>query len=205
MENDDPIVFVVDDDEKVREAIEWLLHSVRLAARCFGSARDFLDAYKSGTPGCVILDVRMPGMSGLDVQAHLVAKGDLIPIIFLTGPGDFPMATRAMAAGAFQFIEKPFNNQILIETVQHAVAKSLEDLGDARLHQAVRNRVETLTEREREVLALLIDGASNRSIADKLGISGRTVESHRAHVMEKMQVRSIAELVRRVIEAGIEL
>lgn len=204
MKSGEPIIYVVDDDKDVQEAIKWLLQSVHLHARCFASGADFLDDYEPGTAGCVILDVRMPGMSGRDVQNFLVTQKDPLPIIFLTGHGDIPMATNAMKEGAFQFIEKPFNNQILVDTVQHAVRKSEEILDDVRRRQTFASRIETLTEREREVLRLLVDGAPNKVIAHSLGITARTVEVHRARVMDKLQVRSVSLLIREIVETGAQ-
>ncbi len=204
MKVDDPIVYVVDDDEAMSSAIESLLQSVSLPTRCFASATEFLEAYKPGVPGCVVLDVRLPGMSGLDLQDVMAERGETLPLIFITGHGDIPMTTRAMVGGAFQFIQKPFNNQTFLEYVHHAVAKSVEDLRSAQRRQAVLDRVGSLTDRENEILRLLVEGAPNKVMAKTLGISERTVEVHRAHVMEKMQVRSVAELIREIVENGVK-
>lgn len=198
----DPIVYVVDDEEVVRDAVDWLLSSVGIAVRGYGSAAEFMEDYEPGYPGCLILDVRMPGMSGLELHDHLLEKQDPIPVIFLTGHGDIPMATRAMAAGAVQFFEKPFNNQLLLDAVQHAVSQSRKIIEADLRRRDVRARIDSLSRRQRQILDLIIDGTTNKVIAETLGISPRTVEVHRAKIMEKMNVTSIAALVRQVIETG---
>ena len=196
-------VYVVDDDEDVRKAIAWLLSSVKLDALCFDSAAAFLDHYQPRRGSCLILDVRMPGMSGLELQEHLKSNGDPLPIIFLTAHGDVPMATQAMARGAFQFIEKPCNNQILLDTVQGALEASREAFDQAQKHSAVKARIDNLTDREREVLRMILKGDTNKAISNAMNISPRTVEVHRAHVMEKMNAQTVADLVRKVVEVGI--
>lgn len=198
----DPIVYVVDDEEVVREAIKWLLSSVGLDVRCCASATDFLEIYEHDRPGCLILDVRMPGISGLELHDQLIARQDPIPVIFLTAHGDIPMATRAMAAGAVQFFEKPFNNQLLLDAVQHATAESVKGIEAACRRRDIQARIDSLSKRQRQILGLLVDGTTNKVIADRLGISPRTVEIHRAKIMEKMKVTSIAGLVRLVMENG---
>lgn len=198
----DPIVYVVDDEEVVREAVKWLLSSVGIEVCSCASAADFLAAYDRDRPGCLILDVRMPGMSGLELHDRLVERQDPIPVIFLTAHGDIPMATRAMAAGAIQFFEKPFNNQLLLDAVQHAVAGSAKAIETARRRHDIQARIDSLSKRQRQILGLLIDGVTNKVVAERLGISPRTVEIHRAKIMEKMQVTSIAGLVRLVMESG---
>lgn len=198
----DPIVYVVDDEEVVREAVKWLLSSVGIEVCCCESANEFLETYELDRPGCVVLDVRMPGMGGLELHDLLIARKDPIPVIFLTAHGDIPMATRAMAAGAAQFFEKPFNNQLLLDAVQHAVAESRQTIDVAHRRRDVRHRIASLSKRQRQILELIVEGTTSRAIAESLGISPRTVEVHRAKIMEKMDVTSIAGLVRRVVESG---
>jgi RNA polymerase sigma factor (sigma-70 family) len=195
------MVFVVDDDDAVREGLQWLLESVGLAVQAHASAQQFLAAYDRSQRGCLLLDVRMPGMSGLELQAFLAARGDALPVIILTGHADVPMAVRAMKAGAFDFIEKPFNDQLLLERIHQAIELDLR-------HQAVRSEQETLrarlallSAREQEVLELLLAGRSNREMAEHLQISSKTIEVHRARVMEKMQAPSLPELVQLVLAA----
>jgi FixJ family two-component response regulator len=196
---DEPVVFVVDDDRAARESLTWLIGSVQLRVQEFASAAEFLAAYTPGQAGCVVADVRMPGLSGLDLQAELRRRGIEIPMIVVTGHGDVPMAVRAMKAGALDFIEKPFNDQVLIDLVQKAVEKSLAvRLGDAEKRD-LKARLDQLTPRERQVLDMVAAGESNKTIAQALGISEKTVEAHRAHVMEKMRANSFAELMKLVI------
>ncbi len=203
MDDSAATVYVVDDDEDVRKAIAWLLSSVKLESKCFDSAAAFLDHYKPLRTGCLVLDVRMPGMSGLELQEHLKRMGDSLPIIFLTAHGDVPMATQAMARGAFQFIEKPCNNQILLDTVQRALDASREAFDQTQKCMAVKARIDNLTDREREVLRMILKGDTNKAISKAMNISPRTVEVHRAHVMEKMNAQTVADLVRKVVEVGI--
>lgn len=197
-----PIVYVVDDEEVVREAVKWLLSSVEIDVHGCASAGEFLETYESGHPGCLILDVRMPGMSGLELHDQLIEREDPIPVIFLTAHGDVPMATRAMAAGAVQFFEKPFNNQLLLDAVQHAVAQSHKIIEATHRRRDVQARIDSLSKRQRQIMGLIVDGTTNKVIAETLGISPRTVEVHRAQIMEKMNVSSVAGLVRHVVEAG---
>ena len=198
-ETDEPVVFVVDDDRAARDSLTWLIGSVNLRVRAFASAAEFLAAYTSGQAGCVIADVRMPGLSGLDLQAELRRRGIELPVIIVTGHGDVPMAVRAMKAGALDFIEKPFNDQVLIDLVQKAVKRSLAALRSKAEKRDLTARLDQLTPRERQVLNMVAAGESNKSIAQALGISEKTVEAHRAHVMEKMQARSFAELMKLVV------
>ncbi len=196
---DEPVVFVVDDDRAARESLSWLIGSVHLRVQSFASAAEFLAAYPPGRPGCVIADVRMPGLSGLDLQAELRRRGIDLPVIVVTGHGDVPMAVRAMKAGAVDFVEKPFNDQVLIDLVQNAVKQSLASRRNEREKREWRARLEQLTPRERQVLDMIAAGESNKNIAHALGISEKTVEAHRAHVMDKMQAKSFAELMKLVI------
>ena len=195
----EPVVFVVDDDRAARESLSWLIGSVHLRVASFASAAEFLAAYPPGQPGCLITDVRMPGLSGLDLQAELSRREIGIPVIVVTGHGDVPMAVRAMKAGALDFVEKPFNDQVLIDLVQKAVAKSLAAARGQGEKRGVQTRIEQLTPRERQVLDMIVAGDSNKGIAHVLGISEKTVEAHRAHVMEKMRARSLAELMKFMI------
>lgn len=194
-------VYVIDDDEAVRTSLDWLISSVNLPVRTFASARAFLDAYRSDEEGCVVVDVRMPGMSGLELQRKLAKTAAHLPIIIITGHGDIHMAVDAMKAGAFDFIEKPFDDQLLLDLVQKAVERSLVAAHDHALREEIARRLDLLTPREREVLDLIMLGEPNKRIALTLGICEKTVEAHRAKVMEKTQARSIAGLIRMVITA----
>lgn len=196
----DPTVFIVDDDQAVARSLRWLIESVRLQVETFASAQAFLDGYDRAKPGCLVLDVRMPGMSGLDLQERLAAQRIQIPIIFITGHGDVQMAVRAVQAGAFDFIEKPFNDQDLLDRVQRAIARDAE-LRDREQQQArLRTRFASLTPRETEVLDLVVEGLSNKAVANALGLSAKTVEVHRAKVMEKMNARSVSDLVKMAMQ-----
>jgi len=196
-----PTVFVVDDDSAVGDAIRMLLRSVGLPAEVFLSGNAFLEAFDPGRAGCLVLDVRMPGMSGLDLQKRLQEMGSRIPIIFVTAHGDVPMAVTAVKAGAVDFIQKPFRDQELLDKIQEAMeADGLSRAEDAELGE-IRTRLESLTQRESEVMELVVAGKPNKNIARALGISQRTVEIHRARVMEKMEVRSVSMLVQMVMKA----
>ena len=194
-----PVVFIVDDDEGVRTSLRLLLKSIGLAPNALSSAREFLDNYDLEQPGCLVLDVRMPEMSGLELQEHLNRRGAVIPIIFITGHGDVSMAVEAMQAGAFDFLQKPFRDQDLIDRIQRALEKDRNTRAALAEYSVIRERLESLTPREREVLALVNSGKSNKVIASELDLSQRTVEIHRARVMEKMEASSIAQLVRMVM------
>ena len=197
-----PTVYIVDDDSGVRSSIRVLMKSMGLAATPFPSAREFLDAYHPNSPGCLVLDIRMPGMSGLELQETLNERGAVIPVIFITGHGDISMAVEAMRHGAFDFLQKPFRDQELIDRVQRAMLKDQEYRHLLSQKEGIVARLQSLTPREREVLDLLVKGNANKRMAAELGLSQRTVEIHRAHVMEKMGVRSLAQLVRMVLDAG---
>jgi FixJ family two-component response regulator len=197
-----PTIFVVDDDTAVRDALKLLLRSVGQAVETFGSAQEFLDAYGEDRPGCLVLDIRMPGMSGLELQQKLNEKHSILPIIFITGHGDVPMAVEAMQAGAVDFIQKPFRDQDLIDRINQALEKDTSNRAALGERNDIRRRLETLTPREREVLDLVVHGKANKVIAGDLRLSQRTVEIHRARVMEKMQASSLAHLVRMVLEVG---
>lgn len=194
--NPQATVFVVDDDQAMRNSLKWLISSVGMRVECFASADEFLHAHQPGRAGCLLLDVRMPGMSGLELQEVLGERGITVPVIIITGHGDVPMAVRAMKAGAIDFIEKPFNDELLLEAIRRALALD-ERLRGLHLERAeVADRLAQLTPREREVMDMVTDGKSNKEIAGDLGVSAKTVEAHRARVMEKMQAGSLAELVR---------
>jgi len=189
-------VFVVDDDEAIRRSLDLLLNSVGLEAACFSSASAFLQAYDPDRPGCLLLDVRLPITSGLDVQEQLGSMHSILPIIFLTGHADVPLAVRAMRAGAFDFLEKPFNDQELLDRTHAALE---HDAGNRELlsqHRRIIDRRAQLTPRETEVMEYVVNGDANKIVADKLNISERTVEIHRARVMQKMCATSLAHLVR---------
>jgi FixJ family two-component response regulator len=195
----EPTVFIVDDDASVRDAMEYLLRSVGLEAKKFASATEFLEYYDPSTPGCLVLDVRMPGMSGLELQEALAARGALLPIIFVTAHGDVPMAVEAVKAGAVDFLLKPFRDQDLLDKVQQAVQEDARARAQLESRSEIAERVASLTPREREVMDMVVDGRANKVIASDLGISQRTVEIHRARVMDKMQATSVARLVQMVM------
>ncbi|MCF8174313.1 MAG: response regulator transcription factor [Burkholderiaceae bacterium] len=196
----EPTVFIVDDDQAVARSLRWLIESVRLKVETFSSAQAFIDGYDAGKPGCLVLDVRMPGMSGLDLQERLAAQRIHVPIIFITGHGDVQMAVRAVQAGAFDFVEKPFNDQDLLDRIQKAIALDADQRGKEALRVQLRSLFAGLTPREREVLDLVVEGLSNKAIANSLGLSAKTVEVHRAKVMDKMQARSVSDLVKLSIQ-----
>jgi two-component system, LuxR family, response regulator FixJ len=195
-----PIVFIVDDDEAVRNSLRLLVKSIGLNATILGSAQEFLATYDPLQPGCLILDVRMPGMSGLELQQQLNLRGAVIPVIFITGHGDIPMAVEAMQQGAFDFLQKPFRDQDLIDRLQRALDKDRTNRAELGERSRIRARRDSLTPREREVLALVASGKANKVMAADLGLSQRTVEIHRARVMEKMAASSLAQLVRMVMD-----
>lgn len=194
-----PIVFIVDDEPAVCSALRWLMQSVGLAVQTYASAEQFLDAYSPEQPGCLILDVRMPGMSGLKLLETLRTRKIQLPVLLLTGHGDVPMAVRALKMGAVDFLEKPWNNQELLDRVQNMLQQD-DQLRRARQAQTERSmRLGRLTPRECEVLDLLVKSLSSKQIADTLGISEKTVETHRSHVMHKMGARSLAQLLSMVL------
>jgi FixJ family two-component response regulator len=189
-------VFVVDDDEPVRDAIGMLLDTEGLAFEAFDSAQAFLDSYDPASGGCLVLDIRMPGMSGLELQQKLVEQGSSIPIVFITGHGDVPMAVEAMKRGAVDFIRKPFQDDELLDRVREALSVDAGQRADRADVQKIRARIDSLTPREHEVFERVASGQANKVIAIELGISERTVEIHRSQVMHKAGVRSLADLVR---------
>jgi FixJ family two-component response regulator len=195
-------VFIVDDDEAVRSSVRFLIRSVGLNAQVYASAHEFLAAYDPRHPGCLLLDVRMPGMSGLELQQELNRRGATIPVVFITGHGDVAMAVEAMQQGAFDFLQKPFRDQDLLDRVQRALARDAESRSRLAERAEILARLGTLTPRETEVLQLITRGMANKVVGAELGVSQRTVEIHRAHVMEKMNASSLAELVRMVLDSG---
>jgi two-component system response regulator FixJ len=189
-------VFIVDDDEAVRDSLSFLMQSVGLPTESFDSADSFLQANPLGRAGCLLLDIRMPGMSGLELQGLLAERDIRLPVIFISGHADVPMAVRALKAGAFDFVEKPFNDQLLLDCVQRAIESDRQQRqSDAQLDEW-RERMASLTPREREVMELVVDGAANKVISATLGVSLKTVEAHRARVMDKLQADSLSHLVR---------
>ena len=195
-----PIVFIVDDDAAVRNSLRLLVKSVGQSAGVFVSAQEFLASYDPQQPGCLVLDVRMPGMSGLELQQQLNVRGAVIPVIFISGHGDIPMAVEAMQNGAFDFLQKPFRDQDLIDRIQRALEKDRENRAALGERARIRERLDSLTPREREVLDLVTSGKANKVMAADLGLSQRTVEIHRARVMEKMGASSVAQLVRMALD-----
>lgn len=191
-----PTVFVVDDDPAIRIAMQALMESVHLQHEIFGSADEFLEQFSDNRAGCLILDIRMPGLGGLELQELLVQRHSTLPIIFITGHGDVPMAVEAMQKGAVDFIQKPFRDQDLLDRIHHALKADRERRVEQRQHSEVAERVARLTNREHEVFNLVVTGKANKVIAYELGVSQRTVEIHRARVMEKMEARSLADLVK---------
>ena len=198
-----PIVYVIDDDPAMRDAIDTLARSVGLPVEAFGSTREFLERWQRGRPSCLVLDIRLPGRSGLDFQQQLMQSGIHIPIIFITGHGDIPMSVRAMKAGAIEFLTKPFRDQDLLDAIHVALEKDRERRERQQALDSLRRRFNRLTPREREVLPLVVSGRLNKQVAAQLGTSEVTVKVHRASIMRKMQAESLAELVRMAADLGI--
>jgi RNA polymerase sigma factor (sigma-70 family) len=189
-------VFVVDDDRAVRDSLRWLIQSVGLPVETFSTAAEFLASYTAPRPGCLVLDVRMRGMSGLDLQEELERRGVVLPVIVITGHADVPMAVRAMKAGAVDFLQKPFGDQALLDRIQSALERDREQRNASAEHEQILSRLSVLTPREREIVDLLVDGKANKEIASDLGLSTRTVEGHRANIMDKLGASSFAEVVK---------
>ncbi len=190
------IVHVVDDDAAVRHSLGLLLHSVGHTAKFYASAQVFLDTVDASGPACLVTDVRMPDMSGLDLQSELRKRKIRMPVIIITGHGDVPLAVRAMKEGAMDVLEKPFNDQVLLDSISKCISRSVEVHRAEQARAAFLRRTDNLSSREREVMDLLLAGKGSKEIASELGISSKTVDVHRAHILEKMQVKSVIELLR---------
>jgi FixJ family two-component response regulator len=203
MSEADSVVFVIDDDPSVREALAGLLRSVGLGVQSFGSAQEFLQSPRPEVPGCLVLDVRLPGRSGLDLQRELAASGIHLPIVFLTGHGDIPMSVRAIKAGAIEFLTKPFHDQELLDAIQLGIERDRAGRREAAARLGLQERYGSLTPREREIMALVVSGRMNKQIAGDLGLSEITVKVHRGQVMRKMRAKSLAELVRMADRLGV--
>jgi FixJ family two-component response regulator len=195
-------VYIVDDDEPMRDSLVWLLESKGLRVEAYASAEAFLDGLDDDMHGCLVLDVRMPGMSGLELFERLSSRGVALPVIFVTGHGDVPMAVSAVKKGAIDFIEKPFNHEDMLRLVEQCLESDRTQRASRLERVAVRQRLASLTERERQVMDLVVAGRMNKQIADELGIAMKTVEVHRARVMEKVGAGSVAELVQLVVDSG---
>jgi two-component system response regulator FixJ len=191
-----PTIYVVDDDDGMRRALDTLLSTVGYKTAVFSRPSEFLSQFKPEVHSCLVLDIRMPEMSGLEVQQQLNRRGSMLPVIFITGHGDVPMAVQAMKEGAFEFIQKPFRDQDLLDGINHALKQDADNRTNAARRSEVQHRVESLTPREKQVMNFIVDGSANKVIAIDLGLSERTVEIHRAKVMEKMGARSVAHLVK---------
>jgi two-component system, LuxR family, response regulator FixJ len=197
-------VYVVDDDATVRQSLEWLMGSVGLPVRSFATAEEFLTAWSREAPGCLVLDIRMPGMGGLNLLSRLADEETRIPVIIVTGYADVPTAVRAMKTGAVDFIEKPFNDQELLDRVRRAVQQGTQNGREQTRRSDVQQRLATLTSRERQVLKKILAGLTSRQIAEELGLSARTVEVHRGNVMKKMRAEGVQKLVRLTFDLKIE-
>ncbi len=195
-------VYVVDDDQAVRDSLRWLIESVDLNVKTFSNGQELLDNFEETEISCLVLDVRMPGISGLDLQQRLKKMGSKVPVIIVTGHADVPMAIQAMKAGAFDFIEKPYSDQLLLERIQCAIEQDDCFKKQQIINNEINQRIDSLTPRELEVMGLVVSGHSNKSIAKELGVSIKTVEVHRGNLMSKMQAKSLSELVRLVMSSS---
>ena len=203
MKSSNGTVFVVDDDSSIRTSTARLLKSAGLTVETFSSAQEFLQHHTPSTPSCLVLDVRMPGLSGLDLQSEL-AQADLeVPIIFITGHGSVPMSVKAMKAGAVDFLQKPFDDEQLLDAVRHAIERDVRRRRERSTRDEIERRAGLLTARERQVFALVVSGMLNKQVGGELGMSEKTVKVHRARVMKKMGAGSLAELVRLAVEIGV--
>jgi len=205
MNREDQIVFVIDDDPSMRQAIKTLIETVGLKGETFVSGQEFLQSTLPEVPRCLVLDVRLPGLGGLNLQRELSDRGIQIPIIFITGHGDIPMSVQAMKAGAVEFLTKPFRDQDLLDAIELALERDRASRKQQAERAALKKRYETLTAREREVMSLVVAGLLNKQIASELGTSEKTVNVHRGQVMQKMQADSLAELVRLAEKIGINI
>jgi FixJ family two-component response regulator len=203
MSEEQPVVFVVDDDRSVRDALAGLLRSVGLSVQSFGSTQEFLESERPDAPGCLVLDVRLPGRSGLDFQRELAESSVHLPIVFITGHGDIPMSVRAIKAGAIEFLPKPFHDQELLDAIQLGIERDRARRREAAAIAELKERFGSLTPREREIMALVVTGRMNKQIAADLEVSEITVKVHRGHVMRKMGARSLADLVRMADRLGV--
>ncbi len=201
MSESEATIFVVDDDPGVRQSLEMLIRAIGQSVETYASAGEFLDAYTSERPGCLVLDLRMPGMSGLELQEELGSRGSNLPVIFITAHGDVPTAVDAVKGGAIDFIQKPFRDQDLIEKIELALEQNERALEDTAERGDVQARVASLTSRERQVMDIVVDGKTNKAMATELRLSERTVEIHRARVMSKMGAESLADLVKMALRA----
>jgi len=199
------VVFVIDDDASMRDAVSRLLNAVGLTVQTFASAREFLAGRLPDVPGCAVLDVRLPGLSGLDLQREMVERGIHIPVIFITGHGDIPMSVQAMKAGAVEFLTKPFRDQDLLDAVRLGIQLDRQGRKERAELAELRDGLRQLTPREREVMSLVVAGLLNKQIALRLGTSEKTIKIHRSHVMQKMRADSLADLVRMSQKLGIEI
>lgn len=202
MSESEPTVFIVDDDSAVLKGLRLLVKSLRMNVETYLSAQEFLDSYDPARPGCLVLDVRMPGISGLELQEELRQRNINIPVIIMTGYGEVAVAVEAMKKNAMEFLEKPISDQVLLDRIQKAIAKDARIRKEQAVKKTITSRLALLTPRERQVMHLVIAGKLNKVIAHELGISPKTVEFHRSNIMKKMKVESLAELVRLVIESG---
>ncbi len=201
--SEQPTVFIVDDDPAMRDSLGFLIGSVGRRAETYASAEDFLAAYSNERPGCIVLDVRMPGLSGLELMEKLNEDRFAPPVVLVTGHGDIPMAVRALKAGAFDFIEKPFSDQVLLERIQQALQQDNSERSGERDRAEIERRAARLTARETQVFELVVSGKPNKVVASDLGLSQKTVEVHRAHVMEKMRAESFADLVKMAVTLDV--
>ena len=202
MSEEKPIVFVIDDDPSVRDALSGLFRSVALDARTFGSTQDFLHAKRPDAPACIVLDVKLPGLSGLDFQNELVRSGIHLPVVFITGHGDIPMSVRAIKAGAVEFLTKPFRYQDLLKAIHFGIERDRKRRQDATNVAGLRDRFASLTPREREIMAHVVTGRPNKQIAASFGLSEITIKVHRSHIMQKMGAGSLVGLVRMADKLG---
>ncbi len=203
MANQEATVFIVDDDNAVRESLADLIDSVGIKVQTFANANDFLASYSTDCIGCLVLDIRMPGMSGLELQQELIRREALLPIIFITGHGDIPMAVQAIKGGALDFIQKPFRDQDLLDRINKALKNCDKQQNTQQQNQSVKKHIHDLTPREHQVMQMVVEGKANKVIAIDLGLSQRTIEVHRKNVMQKLEARSLADLVRIVTQTGL--